>query len=520
MKNKLVLYIFSVLFSSVWMACSSSDKGEGNEAENNSLISEVAMDPNAQAGALPYTIEFEEQNFPGKAPLPRLQSFGSAVNQAGEIFMVGGRRQGLHTFDPFPAHNFVKDSANNFLFVIDPSTGDQWSFNVKQLSAEFSAPLQATNLQTYHDKETDYMYVVGGYGWKADSSDMVTFGSVIQFQLEAITKAIKGGASAQDIQGLMKIGKDDRLAITGGVLSKSGETFQLIFGQRFDGQYRAFGGTDFKQKYSNQIRNFRLNPQNLSISAYGAETNSGWDQPFHRRDGNIIESVDPKSGAQIMTALGGVFKPGIIGGYDYPIFISGPSNVSMDSTVHQKFSQYECPVITIYNPNSQDTSVYHTMFGGISLFYYNQTPSQKAAFDKVTAQGRNDGLPFISDISVFQRNATGQYQEYILPNPIPNNRLLGSSTNFIPNRALVGQGLAFENGVLDLSKVAANDKVLVGYIFGGIEAAQPLPLVPNEGTSVSNSLFAVYVTNSSSAAIPAALAIKARTGPPLTERPR
>lgn len=519
MKNQTILFLICGFCFSTLLACSSSENKEQTQEQGTVLLSEPVTDLNISEGALPYTINFEEQDFAGKPPLPRLQSFGSAMNQAGEIFMVGGRRQGLHTFNPSPANNFVRDSANNFLFVMDPRTGDQWSFNVKQLSDDFSAPLQATNLQAFHDKDTDFMYVVGGYGWKADGTNMVTFGSVIQFKLEDVCQAIKRGASASTVEGLMKIGKDDRLAITGGVLSKIGESFLLIFGQRFDGQYRAFGGTDFEQEYSNEIRSFRLNPQDLSLYGYGRLTNSGWDQPFHRRDGNIIESVDPKTGTEELTALGGVFRPGIIGGYDYPIFISGQSKYSMDSSVHQKFSQYECPVITIYNPTAEDTSVFHTMFGGISLYYYNQTPSQKEAFDKVTAGGRNDGLPFIADVSSFQRTSTGQYQEYILPNPIPGNRLLGTSTNFIPNRALFDQGVSFENGVVDLSKINAGSKVLVGYIFGGIEAQEPLPLKPNEGTFVSNSLFAVYVSNTPSSAIPATNAIKARTGPPLTELP-
>jgi hypothetical protein len=192
----------------------------------------------------------------------------------------------------------------------------------------------------------------------------------------------------------------------------------------------------------------------------------------------------------------------------------------MDSTVHQRFSQYECPVITIYQASAQDTSVYHTLFGGISSHYYNQTTEQKAAFDNVTAQGRNDGFPFISDVSTFQRSADGTYHEFILPNPIVDNRLLGSSIPFIENPTLVSQGLAFQNGVIQLNKFPAGEKTLIGYIYGGIEAAFPLPLKPNSGTSVSNTLFAVYLTNTPSAAIPADLAKLARNGKPLTDYPR
>jgi hypothetical protein len=496
------------------------DKSSSTSENATESLAVASLDPNAVPDALPFTIVFEEQTYTGKAPLPRLQSYSSAVTEAGEVFIVGGRRQGLHTFNGAPAINFVRDSANNFLFVIDPKTGDQWSFDVKQLSDDFSAPLQGTNMQAYHDETSDFLYLVGGYGWKADGSDMQTFGTVIQFKLEDMAKAIKSGASAQTIQGLMKIGKDDRLAITGGELFFLNGSFYLVFGQRFDGQYRAFGGSDFTQTYSNQYRTFRLDPQTLKITAYGAVGNSGKDEPFHRRDGNILQSIDPNTGAPNITALGGVFKPGIIGAYDYPIYISGPGSYSMDSTVHQRFSQYECPVITIYQASAQDTSVYHTLFGGISSHYYNQTAEQKDAFDKVTAQGRNDGFPFISDVSTFQQSADGTYHEFILPDPIVDNRLLGSSIPFIENPELVSQGLAFQNGVIQLNKFPAGEKKLIGYIYGGIEAAFPLPLKPNSGTSVSNTLFAVYLTNTPSAAIPADLAKIARNGKPLTDYPR
>jgi hypothetical protein len=519
MKKSLRLFLLLGLGAAIFTGCSTGSNSD-SEGELDGEISDGISDPNAIPAALPFNMEFEEQSFSGQKPLPRLQSYASAMTQEEQIFIAGGRRQGLHTFNGAPGINFVKDSANNFLFIIDPSSGEQWSFDVNQLSQDFSAPLQSTNLQFYLDEGTRMMYLVGGYGWKADGSDMKTFGTVIRFNLEDIANAIKSGANSQTVQSLMKIGLDDRLAVTGGELTFLNGSFYLVFGQKFDGQYRAFGGSDFTQEYTNQYRTFRLDPQSLKVTVFGTKENSGKDQPFHRRDGNIFESIDPKTGLPIITALGGVFKPGIIGAYDYPIHISGPGFVSMDSTTHQRFSQYECPVIPIYYASAKDTSVYHTMFGGISAYFYHQTPEQKEVFDSVTAQGRNDGFPFISDISTIQRSSDGTYQEYILPKTIQNNRLLGTSIPFIKNPKLSTEGLAFPNGVIQLNNFPEGKRILVGYIFGGIEAEFPLPLQPNHGTTVSNSLFAVYVTKTPSPAIPASFAIKARSGEPLTQIPR
>ncbi|MEN2280863.1 hypothetical protein AAGF08_01910 [Algoriphagus sp. SE2] len=510
MKKPNLKYLFIFVATCFALAsCDGSQTSDSSESSAQMFMQEPVADPNIQPNVLPYTIEFVEQEFPNKPALPGLQSYTSAVNTSGEILVVGGRRQGLHTFMPAPNNNFIPDSANNFLFVLDPDSGDFWSFDVNGLKDELSEQLQSNNLQGYHDLETDEMYIVGGYGWLADGSDMKTFGSIIRFKVEALTQAIKNGASANEIEALMEYGKDDRFAVTGGELAKLNGRFYLVFGQRFDGQYRAFGGTDFTQEYTEEIRVFTLKPGSLDVLSYGATKSSDPDRPFHRRDGNIIEDVDPATGVERITALGGVFPPGVIGGYDYPIYITGPQNPVVNKDVHQKFSQYECPVISIYDDESTNKSIYSTMFGGIGLYYYSQDSAQKAIYNLATGQGRNDGIPFVADISTFIEGADGVYSEFINDKPIVNNRLLGASITFIGNRALISNAKATGNGVLKLSGLAAGEKVLAGYILGGIEAAAPLPEIPNKGTWASNSLFAVYVTKTPSGAIPSSMGIKA-----------
>ncbi|SIO03027.1 hypothetical protein [Algoriphagus halophilus] len=512
--NKFILKSIGLvgLASVVFSSCENSGNGgseTSEEAQGIMMVQTSVPDPNIQEDVLPYTIEFVEQEFSNKPALPGLQSFTSAVNQAGEILVVGGRRQGLHTFKAAPEKNFIPDSANNFLYVVNPETGDFWSFDVNGLKDELSAPLQSNNLQGFHDEETDEMYVIGGYGWKADGTDMKTFPSIIRFKVEAVSQAIKNGASTSEMEALMEYGEDDRFAVTGGDLIKLNGRFYLVFGQRFDGQYRAFGGTDFTQEYTEEVRIFTLKPGSLDILTYGTSTSPDPDQPFHRRDGNIIEDLDPSTGQERITALGGVFPPGIIGGYDYPIYINGPQNPVVKKDVHQKFSQYECPIISIYDDEAENKSIYRTMFGGIGLYYYSQDSIQKTIYDKATAQGRNDGMPFVADISTFIESADGTYSEYINSEPIKNNRLLGSSVTFIGNRNLESEGKATSNGILKLSGLSNGEKVLAGYILGGIEAAAPLPDRPNEGTWASNSIFAVYVTKTPSGAIPASFATKA-----------
>lgn len=463
----------------------------------------VTSPDNATADALPFTLEFTEQIYSGKPAFPSLQSYVASTSAAGEILVVGGRIQGLHTFGSAPADNFPKDSSNHNMFVINPTNGDSWSFDVNNLADEYSAPLQSTNLQGFHDQGTDIMYVVGGYGWKADKSDMLTFNTIISFKLEEMVSAIKAGSPASTISTLLSIGTNDIFAVTGGELFKMGREFYLVFGQKFTGQYRAFGGSDYEQEYTEQVRVFTLKPNTLEVLSAGPLASSDADQPFHRRDGNIVEDIDPATGTPRISAFGGVFQPGIIGPYTYPVYINSPSQYKIDRSGNQKFSQYECPVISVYQSDPSNSTTYHNFFGGIGHYYYHQTESQKSAYNTVTAQGRNDGFPYVCDITTFQQSADGTYKEFIHLNPITGNRLLGTSIRFIPNKQLIAKDMAFSNGVIKLNNIPAGTRELVGFIYGGIEASEPLPLVPNSGTHASNSVFAVYLTNTPSAAIPA-----------------
>jgi len=67
----------------------------------------------------------------------------------------------------------------------------------------------------------------------------------------------------------------------------------------------------------------------------------------------------------------------------------------------------------------------------------------------------------------------------------------------------------YDNGVVRLSTIPVGSTVTIGYIYGGIEANQPLPLTPNAGTHATNTFFEVQLINYSSDAIPASASSKA-----------
>ncbi len=475
--------------------------GCNNEGDDKDKL---ASDTSNAGYALPFKLEFVEKPFTN---LPRLQSYSFAFTKTGDFIISGGRRQGLHTFQAAPAKNFIPDSANNFIYYINPTNGFVKSFDVNTLPANLSAPLQSTNQQFYYDGDTDQLYLIGGYGWNAQKTNMLTFPVIMRYNVTAMANALMGTPTPQQIASLIEFSQDDRFAVTGGQLFKMNAQFYLVFGQRFDGQYRAFGGTDFTQKYTEEIRVFTLKPNTLQILSYGPVTNNESDHPFHRRDGNIVNDIDPVTGNPRITAFGGVFLPGIIGAYTYPIYITGPGTSVLDRAANQKFSQYECPVISLYD--SVRKTNYHTFFGGISHYYYSQTDSQRRAYDTVTKEGRNDGFPFIADVSTFMQTADGKFNEFIQLNPTTaTNRLIGASINFIINRVLINDGYAYNNGVIKLARFSQGQRFLAGYIYGGIEAQNPLPLAPNTGTFVSNSLFEVYLSPVTTQVLPASDAHK------------
>ena len=507
------------------------------------------------ADTLPFTVTLKEIDYSGTAP-PGLHSYTSAVLKDGRWLVMSGRTVGLHTFNAVDsqAHpkkgNFPPKSANHDILVIDPHEGVQARFDVRGLSTDLAGPLQSTNQQFWHDEEDDTLYVVGGYGVDHADNLMVTFDTMLVMSPERVASILTSGGPdiAKALEQGIRVLRDDRFAVTGGYFENLEGLYYLAFGQLFFGQYSTFGrpqdslfaqrqqkmileksagevhdvsqlrlategGVPFVQHYTEELRVFTLDPDNLGILSYGTTVTSDPTRSFHRRDGNFVTTIDPSTGKARLAAFGGVFPPGVIGAYSEPIYIDGPGIYDI-ADFEQSFSQYECPVLIAYDPEAK--AVYHTFFAGISKHFYHLTDKQIADYEKVTAEGRNDGLPFINDISVVVLDGDGKHSEYILPEAMPEKRLVGANAELLqavpPSGASDIRHAAVPEAV-DLSKMKPGESRVVGYIFGGIEAAAPLPLIPNHGTWASSSVFAVTVTNTPSPVIPASKATFANPNP-------
>lgn len=488
------------------------------------------------ADALPFTLTIAPKCYPASLPpLPGLQGF-LAADLDGKIFVVGGRAAGLHAFNPAPAQNFPTTTANTNLTVIDPQAGTFAQFDVSKLPANLADPLMATNQQGWYDRDRDLYYLNGGYGLDSTTGEMTTFNSLMRIPLRQaasiITSDQPDAAKAAALSKVIQVLNDDRLAVTGGALKGSGDRLYLIFGQKFVGSYYAFGtGKPFVQEYTERISVITLQPDAFRILSIVPLTSQDPSQPYHRRDGSVVDDVDPATGAARFTAFGGVFKVGTTSGYTEPISIQDRANapiVALDATVQQKFSQYECPVISVHDEAGR--AVYSTFCGGISHHYFNLTPMQKAVYDIVTKEGRGDGVPFIADVTTLVRKGDGSSAQFILPEPMPavpippaviqqyfsipgnapykvqTTNIMGSSVEFIPDSRLIAAGKSHPNGVLRLDGFRPGESAAVGWIYGGIVSVFPYALTPSNGTFAGDTLFEVTLTRTPSAAFPASAA--------------
>ncbi len=453
---------------------------------------------------LPFTLQFQFMPQLTGITRPALQSYSWLVHPSGSWFMLGGRRVGLHRFktsgDNFPA-------PNQTVWRCDPESGSVYAVgDLSWLDPEIGDPLMSTNQQFYYDRDAGEWLIVGGYGYDSRLGQFRTFDTLLRVPVVPFAATMLSAQTAQDkcaaLSNIISVQHDPFFAVTGGALRRLGSRYLLLFGQYMEASYNPFVGS-VQQTYINAVRFFRFDPQRRAIGM-GELTSADLDAPFHRRDGPYVDTIDPVTGRRRVAAFGGVFPPGKLDGYMNPVYVSQRANqlvATTDRSVAQLFNQYECPVVAVWD--SQQRAVYHTFFGGISRSWYWQTADQQAMYNTVTAEGRNDGLPFVADIGILTQGANGTYAQYIAPAPVADNRLHGASTDFIPVPTILNQAVSPE-GIVDLAQIAPGSTTTIGYIYGGVDADYPLPKIPNYGTQATSALYRVVLTNlPSSGYIPA-----------------
>lgn len=519
------LVAFSLLGSACGQGDGGTDAAGARQGEPPPLSARLSVAQDSLVpNAVPFTIEFVPADSTG---LPALQSYSLAAIRDDQWLIVGGRhRQGLHTFEPAPAQNFPDTLTNYFMWVIDPTAPSAAQLDLRLLPTDLGVPLMSSNQAHYYDRSDSTLYVAGGYGWNQDASDMRTFSTFYRIPAPEVAEVVVSGLSAQQkadsVAGLIDMMQDSLFRVTGGELARIDAWFYLVFGQVFDGQYRPFSTGDFVQEYTEEIRFFQLFPDSFAILSSSVDSRKGQPgAPFHRRDLSVVDDVDPTTGGMRVTAFGGVFPPGFLGGYAQPVYIRAPNDIRIEpDTVAgaQRFSQYTTPVVVAYDPANR--AVHRTFFGGIGHYFFFQTHAQDSVYRYAASQNRDDGLPWVADITVFSETAQAgpdgsRFSQYILPEPIPDTLLLGATVDFIGNPSLISDGAAMTNGVLRLDRITGRRQV--GWVYGGVQAQYPLPYIPNTGTWATAKLWRVFLSPTPSPGVPARLGHQAAHSPTTQE---
>lgn len=421
------------------------------------------------AQTTPFSIAIEPFNITG---LGGIQSFAYGQHE-GKWLIIGGRLDGLHRRQPFAAFDVAGN--NNQLIVIDPVTEEKWSAPLTSLSVGLQEQLSSTNMEFHQDG--NYLYILGGYGYNTASASRKTFENLTAVDVPAVIDAV---VNSLPFTPYFRQITDAQFAVTGGHLNKINDTYYLLGGHRFDGNYNPMGNPTFTQTYTDAVRKFDLSDDGTTITithlpALIDATN------LHRRDYNAVAQILP-NGAQGVTMFSGVFQPVIDLPYLNSVTVDSVG-YTVNNTFQQYYNHYHCGVLPIYSAIANEM---HTVFfGGIAQYYDN---------GGVLVQ--DNDVPFVNTIARVTRDGSGTMSEYKLPIEMP--ALLGAGAELIPVETVPH----YPNEVFKLDEFTA-DSTLVGYIYGGISSTDRNIFFTNTGTesSASSQLFRVYVIKDSTAGL-------------------
>jgi len=413
----------------------------------------------------PFSIEIEPLAISGA---PGLHSFAFGKTTSGKWLFVGGRIDGLHRRQPWTA--FLASENNTNIFVIDPSTSQVWNAPLSTLPTSISEQLQSTNQEFY--QRSNALYVIGGYGYSATQSDHITYNKLTSIDVDGLANAVINNLN---INSFFRQISNTNFAVTGGQLGYLDSTFYLCGGQYFEGRYNPMGpqhGPGFIQNYTDEIRRFKLEDDGnaLNLKEYSSNNDAA---NLHKRDYNMVPQVFP-NGKQGFTMFSGVFDSNDLPWLNSVDVID--SIYSLNTSFSQYLSHYHSAKLPIYD--SVNNAMHTIFFGGMSQY----------TLDTLGNLIQDDDVPFVKTISKVSRLSNGTMQETKLGVEMPS--LLGAGAEFIP---VSNSSIYNEQEILKLDKI--NSRMLVGYIYGGIESTQPNIFFSNTGTqsTVNSTIFKVFV---------------------------
>ncbi len=417
-----------------------------------------------QAQTSPFQIELEPYPIDG---LPGVQSYAQGEYN-GEWVILGGRTDGLHRRQPWAT--FDEAGNNRDILVIDPGSKQIWHASLDPLPLHLQDQLSSTNMEFHQEGPT--LYVMGGYGHSRTIDSKLTYAMLTAVDLPGLVAAIKANG---DITPYFRSLTDTGFAVTGGHLKKIGDTWYIVGGQNFEGNYNPMGHGTFVQTYTDAIRRFRLEDDGTTMSVAHL---SPWvdSAALHRRDYNVVNQIFP-DGKAGFTAFAGPFRPDA----DLPfidVVNATPDGYAVDPDFAQYYNHYHCATLPLYD---EETNEMHSLFfGGIAQYYESEGMLVQ-----------DNDVPFVKTIARVTRTADGRMTEYKLPVEMPG--YLGASAEFILDPDVPRD----EYGIIRMGELPA-ERTLLGYIFGGIESSAPNIFWINTGTEsiATPKIFKVYITTS------------------------
>jgi hypothetical protein len=426
-----------------------------------SIIVLLVASFNIHAQAPPFNVHIEPYTIPN---LGGLQAFAFGQHN-GKWLIVGGRLDGLHRRQPWAAFDIAGN--NNQLIVVDPIAQQTWSVGITSLPTDLQEQLSSTNME--FTQTDDFLYLVGGYGFNSATNEKKTFDKLTAINVPNVIDAVVNGTPF--VNEFRQITHAD-FAVTGGHLSMINNTYYLVGGNRFDGDYNPMGNPTYTQVYTEAIRKFIIDDDGTTLTVNHLP---GISDPtnLHRRDYNVVHQILP-TGEEGITAFSGVFQPNANLPFLTSVTIDSVSH-AVDNNFQQYYNHYHCGVLPVYS--AQNNEMHTVFFDGIAQYYDNNGTLVQ-----------DNEVPFVKTIARVTRDASGNMAEYKLPIEMPT--YLGAGSELIPVESVPAYG----NGVLKLDNLTA-DSTLVGYIFGGINSSAKNIFFTNTGTqsTASNQIFKVYI---------------------------
>lgn len=433
------------------------------------LVGLILFSVSVLAQTAPFNIYIEPMNISG---LGGLQAYAFGQDN-GKWLIVGGRLDGLHRRQPFAAFDVAGN--NNQIIVVDPVSQQKWTAPITSLPTALQEQLSSTNME--FQQEGNYLYIIGGYGYNTATASRKTFSKLTAINVPAVINAVINGTS---FTSFFRQISDAQFAVTGGHLKKINNTFYLIGGNKFDGNYNPIGTPTYTQVYTNAIRKFNISDDGTTITITHLPTITDAAN-LHRRDYNAVAQILP-DGAEGVTAFSGVFQPTA----DLPFLNCvniDSTGYAVNDTFQQYYNHYHCAVLPLYSETNNE--MHNVFFGGIAQYY-----------DSLGTLVQDNRVPFVKTIARVTRSSDGTMAEYKLPVEMPS--LLGAGAEFIPIKSIPH----FGNEVIKLDDLTA-DSTLVGYIYGGISSTAANIFFINTGaqSSASSQIFKVYVIKNPSVGI-------------------